>query len=131
MTGKKRRERIQICEACEHYVASTKSCGTLGLSALDPDSPLCGCFMPAKTKLKTASCPLGKWDAVLKPKDVERIREFLHRDNRERSAAELTTLAQEFLGTNNRASSCAPCNVKLLKSLQNLVADADAETKSQ
>lgn len=24
----------------------------------------CGCFMPVKTRIKSASCPLGKWGSV-------------------------------------------------------------------
>lgn len=41
-------ERISICEGCPHYLVS-KQCAK------------CGCFMPAKTGLLHASCPIGKW----------------------------------------------------------------------
>lgn len=40
--------RFAICEACPHYNAK-KKCDK------------CGCYMPVKTKLTRASCPLKKW----------------------------------------------------------------------
>lgn len=41
-------ERLGICEQCPEYMVS-KQCKQ------------CGCFMPVKTGLLYASCPLGKW----------------------------------------------------------------------
>lgn len=43
------RERYSICQGCEFFKHATFTCGK------------CGCFMPAKTKLKNADCPVGKW----------------------------------------------------------------------
>lgn len=40
--------RYSICEDCPHLTI-TKQCTK------------CGCFMPAKTKLLHATCPLDKW----------------------------------------------------------------------
>ena len=40
--------RMELCEDCEHYLA-TKQCSQ------------CGCFMPLKTKLLHAECPVNKW----------------------------------------------------------------------
>lgn len=40
--------RIKICRECEHYKMFVCT--------------QCGCFMPAKTRLKMASCPIKKWD---------------------------------------------------------------------
>ena len=45
-------ERMSICEQCEFLIKITKQCRK------------CGCMMSLKTKLKDASCPIGKWDAV-------------------------------------------------------------------
>jgi hypothetical protein len=42
-------ERLQICSTCPQFIKATKQCKK------------CGCFMAAKTKLKMASCPIGKW----------------------------------------------------------------------
>jgi hypothetical protein len=40
--------RYSICKECPHLML-TKQCSK------------CGCFMPAKTKLKHAVCPIEKW----------------------------------------------------------------------
>lgn len=39
--------RIKICRECEHYTMFV--------------CKQCGCFMPAKTRLKMAECPIKKW----------------------------------------------------------------------
>jgi hypothetical protein len=41
--------RYDICKACPELINLTKTCKK------------CGCFMAVKTKLKEATCPLGKW----------------------------------------------------------------------
>ena len=122
-----RAERLATCRNCEHYVPKTKSCGPL-ISEAFTDSPLCGCYMPAKTKLKVASCPLDKWGATVTPQDVEQIREFLDRHNDLRTKEELTMLANKFLGAGKKASGCAACNRKLLEQLEKLVHNADTQT---
>jgi TPP-dependent indolepyruvate ferredoxin oxidoreductase alpha subunit len=43
-----RQRRIEICEGCKKMTAF-KTC------------KLCGCFLPVKTFLKHAECPLDKW----------------------------------------------------------------------
>lgn len=43
-------ERLSVCENCEHYRKITKQC------------KLCGCFMPLKTSIESASCPDKKWN---------------------------------------------------------------------
>lgn len=40
--------RLNICDKCEFFTKA-KRCNQ------------CGCFMVAKTKLKDATCPMGKW----------------------------------------------------------------------
>jgi hypothetical protein len=45
----KANERLDICKGCPEFISLTKQCKK------------CGCIMPLKTKLKTASCPIGKW----------------------------------------------------------------------
>lgn len=42
-------ERLNKCLDCEHLIQLTKQCKK------------CGCFMPLKTKLEDATCPIGKW----------------------------------------------------------------------
>lgn len=41
--------RYQICLSCPELIKLTKQCKK------------CGCFMKAKTGLKNAKCPIGKW----------------------------------------------------------------------
>jgi hypothetical protein len=54
-TGKPRSEeelakdRLDICHKCEHFSQVSKRCKK------------CGCIMKLKTKLKEATCPIGKW----------------------------------------------------------------------
>jgi len=41
--------RFEICKLCPELISLTKQCKK------------CGCFMALKTKMKEASCPIGKW----------------------------------------------------------------------
>tara|TARA_S200002703_G_scaffold69744_1_gene60496 strand:+ start:2772 stop:2987 length:216 start_codon:yes stop_codon:yes gene_type:complete len=43
------KERIEICEFCNHFKPKTRQCG------------ICWCFMDIKTKIKNKSCPEDKW----------------------------------------------------------------------
>lgn len=43
------KQRLDICNDCEFIVENKSRCGK------------CGCFLQAKTKWKTSSCPIGKW----------------------------------------------------------------------
>lgn len=43
------RGRFNICKRCPELTETTRRCKK------------CGCFMFGKTKLKDATCPLGKW----------------------------------------------------------------------
>ncbi len=42
--------RWDECQKCEFLLKSTNNCKK------------CGCFMKVKTRVATASCPIGKWD---------------------------------------------------------------------
>lgn len=46
------KERLSTCEGCPFFTAA-KTCEK------------CGCFMPLKTKLAHAECPVGKWHAEM------------------------------------------------------------------
>lgn len=41
--------RLKICRECPSLFKPTMQCKE------------CGCFMRIKTRLKSASCPIGKW----------------------------------------------------------------------
>jgi len=45
-------ERIAICNSCEEYNKTLDICKK------------CGCYMPAKSKLAKAKCPLNKWQPI-------------------------------------------------------------------
>lgn len=42
-------ERMEICVGCEFFIPDQQRCSK------------CGCAMAFKTRLKSASCPIGKW----------------------------------------------------------------------
>jgi hypothetical protein len=43
--------RLSICKECEHLNQKLVQCKK------------CGCFMHAKVKFHSSSCPIGKWGA--------------------------------------------------------------------
>ena len=120
-----RAHRLETCKSCEHYVESTRSCGPLVTEAFT-DSKLCGCFMPAKTKLKVASCPLGKWGATISKEDLEAIRHMLD-NKREYTNEDLVQWHNKMTGGNARRSTCSPCNNRMVKDLRKRLRNADKE----
>ena len=44
-----RSERLKTCRSCEHFWKSTDICS------------ICKCYMPAKTWVSIAECPIQKW----------------------------------------------------------------------
>jgi hypothetical protein len=122
VTGQKRTDRLTICQGCEHFVQSTKSCGPLITEAFT-DSKLCGCHMPTKTRLKVASCPLGKWEAEISAEFLDKVRELI--DNpRNATNGDLAELYSKATGTNTKASQCSSCNRRMLNELKQLLKDA-------
>lgn len=53
------KDRIAICNECEHYKPETYTCKQ------------CGCFMLAKTKIPMANCPIGKWKSIYEGQDIK------------------------------------------------------------
>jgi Family of unknown function (DUF6171) len=43
------KERINLCKSCNFYEATFHRCRQ------------CGCFMPAKVRMRLESCPIDKW----------------------------------------------------------------------
>jgi hypothetical protein len=52
-------KRIALCGRCVHLIPKVNVCKK------------CGCFMPAKTRLTGAKCPIGKWDIIVTDKPKE------------------------------------------------------------
>ena len=46
-------QRLELCRFCDKFDSKTERCKE------------CGCFMKTKTQLAAASCPLGKWNAIV------------------------------------------------------------------
>jgi len=133
VTQNKRAERLEVCKACEHYNASTRSCGTLLKRKKVKGGTLCGCFMPAKASLKTEACPLKKWPALISPQEILEIKEFLgpleNYLSREQNAR-LTALYNRTFHTNEGVTNCSTCIQKMIQTLKSVI-DADAETYVQ
>jgi len=91
--------------------------------------------MPVKAGLKFASCPLGKWHAVITQETINQIREatkdltnFLTPDKNK----ELTMLWNKITGVNHPVSDCASCVRKMIDELKIIAnADSDAEAKRE
>lgn len=54
LSEEERNVRYDICKSCEHFIHLTNQCNK------------CGCFMSAKTYLPHSSCPVGKWEKVVR-----------------------------------------------------------------
>ena len=52
------RARAAICNSCEHLNKTLSICKK------------CGCFMPAKVRLKWARCPINKWEVIPNTKEL-------------------------------------------------------------
>lgn len=48
-SSEEREKRMDLCRACKHFIEKERRCSE------------CGCFMAAKTWIKAATCPVGKW----------------------------------------------------------------------
>lgn len=46
------KQRMIMCKLCKSYNHPTKTCNE------------CHCLMPGKTMIKSASCPLNKWQSI-------------------------------------------------------------------
>ena len=126
VTGQKRSDRLAICQGCEHFVQSTKSCGPLVTEAFT-DSKLCGCHMPTKTRLKVASCPLDKWEAEINAELLDKVRELIE-NPRNATNGDLAELYSKATGTNTQASQCSSCNRRMFNELKQLLKDATPKT---
>lgn len=43
------KKRLQVCKTCEHFIKISQQC------------KICMCIMPLKAKIKSSTCPKGKW----------------------------------------------------------------------
>lgn len=123
VSKKERASRMDICRVCEHFVATTQSCGPLVTEAFT-DSPLCGCHMPTKTRLKTAKCPLDKWQAQVTDEDLASVRHMLENKS-QYTNEDLVQWYNKLTGENRSRTTCTPCNNEMVKSLRRLLQSAE------
>jgi hypothetical protein len=82
--------------------------------------------MPTKTRLKVASCPLGKWEAEIKENDLDAIRTLIE-NPQDATNGDLAELYSKATGTNTKASQCSSCNRKMFNELKQLLKEADKQ----
>lgn len=126
VSNKTKNERLHTCRSCEHFVETTQSCGPLVTEAFT-DSKLCGCFMPAKARLRMSKCPLDKWGAEVTAEDIESIRHMLE-NKRQYTNEDLVQWHNKVTGGKAQRTTCTPCNNQMFKDLKNLVQQADKES---
>lgn len=50
---KVRKERLDVCHSCDHYVEDSDQCD------------VCLCFMSIKASFEAMDCPLDKWEKIV------------------------------------------------------------------
>jgi len=60
-TRKLSQKRLEICGSCPLKTAAGFCDPTKKIKVGDKEYQGCGCFLPAKTKVKDESCPAKKW----------------------------------------------------------------------
>lgn len=128
--------RLQICRACEHY-SDKGTCGTpvIGNEVIynGVKYKTCGCKMSAKVLFPALSCPLGKWEAVVKLDDTtkEKLKIFLGGLNPFRiNPTELTELykfASAVNGKHTPVTTCPDCVQSIIGDLKNMVKSDDVQ----
>lgn len=127
-SSQNRSKRLQICRECPHYKSITKSCGTIGFGETiyeGKDSvKLCGCIMPIKAGLKTASCPISKWEADVTRAELKQIKKLIEGITGNRITGEqnheLTKLWNKAAGRNRKPTTCTSCIKDMIKDLKKL-----------
>ena len=76
--------REPICQMCKSYDRLGTTCMVPGTK---PCCGECGCSLELKLRSPTASCPLGKWDAIFSEEEFDRIEQ--KRNSRDLTKAEL------------------------------------------
>lgn len=138
VSHQKRENRYRICKECEHFVATTKSCGTLGFGSEVQHNgetrKLCGCVMPIKVRLKVCSCPLDKWFSEITDQLVQQIRTLIDGMEDDRITGyenqKLTELWNQAAGRNRTISNCKSCVRGMIEDLKNVLKEADNDTKT-
>tara|TARA_R110000803_G_scaffold162587_3_gene226222 strand:- start:770 stop:1171 length:402 start_codon:yes stop_codon:yes gene_type:complete len=119
------KDRIAICESCNHFRKRTRTCGTPIKGNKIGSKRLCGCFMDIKTTLKFASCPMDKWIGLqITKKEYLEVKELL--DNTQHRITniqqqQLRLYSEKYLGLRVKSSSCSPCVKANLEKLKQII----------
>ena len=133
VTQSERKERLDICHACEFYKKETDSCGTLRALKWKGDLVeyegkeyrLCGCVMSAKSVFKTFGCPIGKWGRLVTERDLEPLQELLNEIERGRVKTKvMNQIIDEYnkvFGTNLQHTTCGKCAKQIVKEIRTAI----------
>ena len=122
VSAQKKADRLAICQACEHYVVNTKSWSLV--TEAFTNSKLCGCYMPAKAKLKRRPAPLESGTHTSSRRTSSSVVFLIGTTLRGRRRNSPTSYLSSSI--QQEASSCPPCNRQLLRDLKKIVDSADS-----
>lgn len=122
-TSEIRKQRLDICNDCEHYFSLTGNCR------------LCGCFMKVKSSIAVMSCPDNKWEAVKELTKIKDIPEDLMKEVRKlwkdikigyakdsETKRKLADLYNTIYGTSyNKNTNCSSCWNTMYKGIKSLI----------
>lgn len=71
------KERLKICNDCQHYDTNGEGCLVPGTSpCCNKNTGGCGCSLSLKTRSLSSSCPLEqpKWEAILTEEEENKLK---------------------------------------------------------
>ena len=111
-------KRMANCKACDHFVPTTGTCGTIGVGTKveheGESKRTCGCVMKLKCKLRLGACPLGKWHRTISDNAVAQMAYIYEKyRNVERltpaQIREILPIYESATGKKIEMTTCAPC----------------------
>ena len=135
VTSNETEDRMAICGLCEHYKHNTQSCGPLmkgkRVTHQGTKTRLCGCIMPLKSKLRVASCPLGKWSAQFTESELGQMREFLDKMPERLNGTQQAGLVRWFnkiTGQQRKGIGCCSASARsLIKTMRQFVDESERQ----
>ena len=128
-------ERLAICGKCKHFKKKSRTCGTpiVGqtITYRKKKYKLCGCFMDAKSLLKFARCPLGKWvNPPITETEYKEMKQLLSKTVDKITAEQnkqIAILHRKYYNSNATPNNCVPCVVKNINDLKEVIAQYEHE----
>lgn len=122
-------KRFNTCKKCKFFKKKSQTCGTpiIGnkVTYRKKEYKLCGCFMGIKSRLRFATCPVGKWDSVyITKQEYQDLKEILEltvdKVTREQNNR-LAELHRQYFKSNVQGSSCRKCVIKTINDLHTVI----------